>query len=154
MGRNYLAHRAGDAINAILAAVGYNFRLLLAWRAVLLHCLNCVSLHVRLISGSGHGSISSVRLPSRLLHGRLTKPQLSAPHTGLPRSVWGLQQLLKRCNQGLPQGFSVVDPNRAAIIAGDVVTYAYRIQLDSALALNSLDYASQMPVKVEWIVRL
>ena len=28
MGRNYLAHRMGDAINAILAAVGYNFRLL------------------------------------------------------------------------------------------------------------------------------
>jgi IS5 family transposase len=29
MGRNHLAHRAGDAINAMLAAVGYNFRLLL-----------------------------------------------------------------------------------------------------------------------------
>jgi transposase, IS5 family len=26
MGRNYRAHRAGDAANAILAAVGYNFR--------------------------------------------------------------------------------------------------------------------------------
>ena len=26
-----LAHRAGDAINAVLAAVGYNFRLLLNW---------------------------------------------------------------------------------------------------------------------------
>jgi transposase, IS5 family len=31
MGRNYLAHRHGDANNAILAAVGYNFRLLLNW---------------------------------------------------------------------------------------------------------------------------
>jgi transposase, IS5 family len=30
MGRNYLAGQAGDAINAILAAVGYNFRRLLA----------------------------------------------------------------------------------------------------------------------------
>ena len=29
MGRNYLWHRQGDAINAVLAAVGYNFRLLL-----------------------------------------------------------------------------------------------------------------------------
>ena len=29
MGRNYLAHSQGDAINAILAAAGYNFRLLL-----------------------------------------------------------------------------------------------------------------------------
>src|SRR5260221_3709937 len=29
MGRNYLAHSQGDAINAVLAAAGYNFRLLL-----------------------------------------------------------------------------------------------------------------------------
>lgn len=31
MGRNYLAHAAGDAINAVLAAAGYNFRRLIAW---------------------------------------------------------------------------------------------------------------------------
>lgn len=31
LGRNYLAHGTGDAINAILAAAGYNFRLLLNW---------------------------------------------------------------------------------------------------------------------------
>ena len=31
MGRNQLAHRTGDAINAVLAAVGYNFRRLIAW---------------------------------------------------------------------------------------------------------------------------
>lgn len=31
MGRNYLAHAQGDAINAILAAAGYNFSLLLRW---------------------------------------------------------------------------------------------------------------------------
>lgn len=31
MDRNYLAGRTGDAINAVLAAVGYNFRLLLTW---------------------------------------------------------------------------------------------------------------------------
>jgi IS5 family transposase len=31
MGRNHLAHSAGDAINAVLAAVGYNFRLLIRW---------------------------------------------------------------------------------------------------------------------------
>ncbi|HLW93268.1 MAG TPA: IS5 family transposase [Roseiarcus sp.] len=36
MGRNYLAHAAGDAINAILAAVGHNFRRLLKWLALLL----------------------------------------------------------------------------------------------------------------------
>lgn len=31
LGRNYLAHEQGDAINAILAGAGYNFRLLLNW---------------------------------------------------------------------------------------------------------------------------
>ena len=31
MGRNYLAHASGDAINAVLAAAGYSFRRLLAW---------------------------------------------------------------------------------------------------------------------------
>jgi IS5 family transposase len=35
MGRNYLAGAQGDAINAVLAAVGYNFRLLLRWLAFL-----------------------------------------------------------------------------------------------------------------------
>jgi transposase, IS5 family len=36
MRRNYLAHAQGDAINAILAAAGYNFRLLLKWLRLLL----------------------------------------------------------------------------------------------------------------------
>jgi IS5 family transposase len=36
MGRNYLAHRAGDAINPVLAAAGYNFRLLIRWLRLLL----------------------------------------------------------------------------------------------------------------------
>jgi len=31
MNRNYLAHEQGDAINPILAAAGYNFRLILKW---------------------------------------------------------------------------------------------------------------------------
>jgi IS5 family transposase len=35
MGRNFLAHAAGDAINAILAAAGYNFRRVLAWLKLL-----------------------------------------------------------------------------------------------------------------------
>lgn len=38
MARNYLAHTKGDRINAVLAAAGYNFRLLLNWLRVLL-CL-------------------------------------------------------------------------------------------------------------------
>jgi IS5 family transposase len=40
MERNYLAHSAGDAANAVLAAAGYNFRLLIRWmRSLLLQIL-------------------------------------------------------------------------------------------------------------------
>jgi IS5 family transposase len=35
MGRNFLAGAGGDATNAVLAAIGYNFRRLLAWLAFL-----------------------------------------------------------------------------------------------------------------------
>jgi hypothetical protein len=35
-GRNYLALGSGDAINAVLAAVGYNLRRLLVWLSFLL----------------------------------------------------------------------------------------------------------------------
>lgn len=45
MGRNYLAHRAGDAANAVLAAAGYNFTLLLRWlRLLLLKILSALEL--------------------------------------------------------------------------------------------------------------
>jgi hypothetical protein len=36
MNRNYLWFRRGDAANAILAAVGYNFRRLIHWLRLLL----------------------------------------------------------------------------------------------------------------------
>ena len=36
MGRNYLANRAGDAVNALLAAASYNFHLLVRWLELLL----------------------------------------------------------------------------------------------------------------------
>jgi len=39
MGRNYLLGRRGDAANAVLAAVGYNFRRLIAWLLAALLCL-------------------------------------------------------------------------------------------------------------------
>ena len=39
MGRNYLKGRDGDRINAVLAAAGYNFSLLLRWLARLLRVL-------------------------------------------------------------------------------------------------------------------
>lgn len=35
MDRNYPRHRQGDAINAFLAATGYNFRRLIRWLALL-----------------------------------------------------------------------------------------------------------------------
>ena len=45
MDRNYLAHEQGDAINPILAAVGYNFRLILKWIRLLLFkiCMAMIS---------------------------------------------------------------------------------------------------------------
>src|SRR6202022_4629891 len=39
LGRCYLKGRAGDAANAILSAVGYNFRRILAWLRALLRFL-------------------------------------------------------------------------------------------------------------------
>jgi transposase, IS5 family len=39
MSRNHLAGSTGDAINAVLAAAGYNFRLLVAWLALLLSAI-------------------------------------------------------------------------------------------------------------------
>jgi hypothetical protein len=39
MDRNYLKGFAGDCANAVLAAAGYNFRLLLRWLALLLRAL-------------------------------------------------------------------------------------------------------------------
>jgi transposase, IS5 family len=49
MGRNYLCHREGDAANAVLAAVGYNFRRLIKWlRLLLFEILARLSLELRL----------------------------------------------------------------------------------------------------------
>ena len=39
LGRNYLKGRDGDAANAILSAIGHNFRLILAWLRMLLRLL-------------------------------------------------------------------------------------------------------------------
>jgi transposase, IS5 family len=39
MGRNFLAHRDGDATNAVLAAAGYNFRRLIQWLKLLLRTI-------------------------------------------------------------------------------------------------------------------
>src|SRR5262249_25638230 len=42
MGRNYLTGRHGDRINAVLAAAGYNFSLLLRWFEELLRVLSLI----------------------------------------------------------------------------------------------------------------
>jgi IS5 family transposase len=43
LGRNYLKGREGDAANAILSAIGHNFRLILAWPRILLRrCLEAI----------------------------------------------------------------------------------------------------------------
>jgi IS5 family transposase len=61
MGRNYLWHSQGDAINAILAAVGYNFRRLIQWLRLLL-CLILARLTVL-----AHTDLESNALPDRPL---------------------------------------------------------------------------------------
>ena len=43
LGRNYLKGRDGDAANAILSAIGHNFRRILAWLRMLLRCLLTIS---------------------------------------------------------------------------------------------------------------
>jgi len=48
MGRNYLWYRRGDAANAVLAAVGYNFRRLIRWLRLLL-CQILVALMATLV---------------------------------------------------------------------------------------------------------
>jgi len=45
LGRCHLKGRAGDAANAILSAVGYNFRLILAWLRALLRLILVVFLY-------------------------------------------------------------------------------------------------------------
>jgi IS5 family transposase len=55
MGRNHLAHRTGDAINAVLAAVGYNFRRLLRWLALL-----CAWIMALVASAAGPSSAQQI----------------------------------------------------------------------------------------------
>ena len=50
MNRNYLKGRGGDRINAVLAAAGYNFSLLLRWlRLLLRHLKRPLSFSAQLI---------------------------------------------------------------------------------------------------------
>jgi transposase, IS5 family len=53
LGRNYLKGRDGDRINAVLAAAGYNFGLLLRW----LERLLCALIRALLIAPQGAEAI-------------------------------------------------------------------------------------------------
>src|SRR5262249_6386858 len=53
MGRNYLTGRDGDRINAVLAAAGYNFSLLLRWFEELLRVVSLILCHA-LLAGPLH----------------------------------------------------------------------------------------------------
>jgi len=66
MGRNYLKARHGNRINAVLAAAGYNFSLLLRWLARLL-CSLVRALFVGLPSAQAQKRHSAV------LHSRLSR---------------------------------------------------------------------------------
>ncbi|MDP9099883.1 MAG: hypothetical protein M3N48_12975, partial [Verrucomicrobiota bacterium] len=61
MARNYLWYRRGDAANAILAAVGYNFRRLIHWLRLLV-CQILVALMA---------TPNPRRRENSVLHGRL-----------------------------------------------------------------------------------
>jgi hypothetical protein len=56
MGRNYLVDRHGDATNAILAAVGYDFSRLIAWLTALFCLLRITSLRPAVLSNSDNTS--------------------------------------------------------------------------------------------------
>jgi len=62
MGRNYLIGRHGDAANAVLAAVGYNFRRLLAWLAALLCLLWIASLRAALLANANRSPASFLQI--------------------------------------------------------------------------------------------
>ena len=66
MGRNYLTGRDGDRINAVLAAAGYNFSLLLRWFEELLRVLFVDPLPRPLGRPTSPNPV-----PQNFLHGRL-----------------------------------------------------------------------------------
>ncbi len=60
MDRNYLKGRLGDRINAVLAAAGYNFGLLLRWLAELLRAIICAFVE----------NVPAQNIAAPVLHGR------------------------------------------------------------------------------------
>jgi len=68
MGRNYPKGRDGDRINAVLAAAGYNFSLLLRWLERLLRAL------MRMLVAAPAQPKTPKERASSVLHGRLISP--------------------------------------------------------------------------------
>jgi IS5 family transposase len=65
MGRNYLKGRDGDRINAVLAAAGYNFSLLLRWLERFLRAL------MRMLLAIPAPAQTPKECSPMVLHGRL-----------------------------------------------------------------------------------
>lgn len=77
IGRNGLANEQGGAINAVLAAAGYNFRLLLNWLRLLLRC--CWRRSPARSHRATHGN--------RIVHGRLASRDFTFNIQTKPRRV-------------------------------------------------------------------
>jgi transposase, IS5 family len=76
MDRNYLKGREGDRINAVLAAAGYNFSLLLRWLAAFLRALIAALLNTR---APAPPRTSPKPRSIRVLHGRPRNLEVGPP---------------------------------------------------------------------------
>jgi len=74
MGRNHLKGRDGDRINAVLAAAGYNFRLLLRWLARIWRVLFRITMLIPVITTPTATLIPPDGRRAQVLHGRLLDP--------------------------------------------------------------------------------
>ena len=80
MGRNYLRYRQGDAINALMAAAGYNFRLLIRWlRLLLFKFLTALLGRHQLAPARNRYSSQTTKSPFGALNTRLSSPRRRGP---------------------------------------------------------------------------
>ena len=82
MDGNHLAHAQGDAINAVLAAAGYNFRLL----------LTCLTLLLRLMLVMHFGAIRPLHA-LKLNCSQATICGRDSPHLTGEEKMWGMMTL-------------------------------------------------------------
>jgi transposase, IS5 family len=91
LGRCYLKGRAGDAANAILTAVGYNFRRVLAWLRALLRQILIEILRAFIIRSAFDAPILSNIAPSRRSRGPLGACMPNASMLGVAQLRVGLR---------------------------------------------------------------